>query len=121
MKKLIFAAMAVLGLSAAGFAQTNTQAKKASPAKMQVSTKAVSSTAPQAKATVVHKTTAAATTKAPAKQAAAKTVAKNSATPVKKDGTPDKRYKANKRLAKVHHLKKDGTADKRFKENKKPS
>jgi hypothetical protein len=32
---------------------------------------------------------------------------------LKKDGTPDKRYKENK------HLKKDGTADKRFKENKK--
>jgi uncharacterized linocin/CFP29 family protein len=36
------------------------------------------------------------------------------ATPVvtlKKDGTPDKRYKSNKRL------KKDGTPDKRYKEN----
>lgn len=32
--------------------------------------------------------------------------------PVKKDGTPDKRYKANQKL------KKDGTPDKRYKENK---
>lgn len=40
-------------------------------------------------------------------------VTKQTATPVKKDGTPDKRYKANK------NLKKDGTPDKRFKENKK--
>lgn len=31
---------------------------------------------------------------------------------VKKDGTPDKRFKENKKL------KKDGTPDKRFKENK---
>jgi len=31
---------------------------------------------------------------------------------LKKDGTPDKRYKANQ------NLKKDGTPDKRFKENK---
>jgi hypothetical protein len=31
---------------------------------------------------------------------------------MKKDGTPDKRYKANQ------NLKKDGTPDKRFKENK---
>lgn len=31
---------------------------------------------------------------------------------LKKDGTPDKRYKENK------HLKKDGTPDKRFKENR---
>lgn len=33
--------------------------------------------------------------------------------PVKKDGTPDKRYKENKKL------KKDGTPDKRYKEHKK--
>ncbi|CAM2922019.1 hypothetical protein DRF59_03195 [Chryseobacterium flavum] len=31
---------------------------------------------------------------------------------MKKDGTPDKRYKANK------HLKKDGTPDKRYKTSK---
>jgi hypothetical protein len=35
---------------------------------------------------------------------------------LKKDGTPDKRYKENK--AKPVHTKKDGTPDKRFKENK---
>lgn len=34
---------------------------------------------------------------------------------MKKDGTPDKRFKENK------HLKKDGTPDKRFKANKKKS
>ena len=33
---------------------------------------------------------------------------------LKKDGTPDKRYKENKQ-----HLKKDGTPDMRYKENKK--
>jgi hypothetical protein len=33
--------------------------------------------------------------------------------PLKKDGTPDKRYNANK------HLKKDGTMDMRFKTSKK--
>ncbi len=37
----------------------------------------------------------------------------SSAGKVKKDGTPDKRYKENKKL------KKDGTPDKRYKENKK--
>lgn len=36
----------------------------------------------------------------------------STAAPVKKDGTPDKRYKQNK------NLKKDGTPDKRYKENK---
>lgn len=35
---------------------------------------------------------------------------------LKKDGTPDKRYKKNT-ISKVH-LKKDGTPDKRYKENK---
>lgn len=35
---------------------------------------------------------------------------------VKKDGTPDKRFKENKNHPK--HVKKDGTPDKRFKENK---
>lgn len=36
---------------------------------------------------------------------------------LKKDGTPDKRYKENKEP--VKHLKKDGTPDMRYKENKK--
>lgn len=39
--------------------------------------------------------------------------------PLKKDGTPDMRYKENKAAAKpAKHLKKDGTPDKRFSENK---
>jgi hypothetical protein len=40
-------------------------------------------------------------------------------THVKKDGTPDKRFKENKgKTPATTHLKKDGTPDKRFKENK---
>ena len=41
--------------------------------------------------------------------------------PLKKDGTPDKRFKANKAgaTAPAGPLKKDGTPDKRFKANKK--
>ena len=52
----------------------------------------------------------------PAKPATTATTAK----PLKKDGTADMRYKANKDSAKAKpkHMKKDGTADKRFKENK---
>jgi len=39
---------------------------------------------------------------------------------LKKDGTPDMRYKENKEAAKpAGPLKKDGTPDKRYKENKK--
>lgn len=45
------------------------------------------------------------------KTEAAATTAK-SGVKLKKDGTPDKRYKANQKL------KKDGTPDKRYKENK---
>jgi hypothetical protein len=56
---------------------------------------------------------------APAKKAPVK----KEAAPVKKDGSPDMRYKANKNAAATDtttkHVKKDGTADKRFKENKK--
>lgn len=37
---------------------------------------------------------------------------KSTGVKLKKDGTPDKRYKANKKL------KKDGTPDKRYKQNK---
>jgi hypothetical protein len=50
----------------------------------------------------------------------AKTATTKPAGPVKKDGTADMRYKANKDAAKTQptHVKKDGTADKRFKENK---
>jgi hypothetical protein len=41
-----------------------------------------------------------------------------SAKPLKKDGTPDKRYKENKGTATEGPKKKDGTPDKRYKANK---
>lgn len=44
--------------------------------------------------------------------AVAKPATAPTAVKMKKDGTPDKRYKENK------HLKADGTPDKRYKENK---
>lgn len=59
------------------------------------------------------------TTKAKSAQAAA--TAKPAAGPLKKDGTPDMRYKANKDAAKAKPagpLKKDGTPDMRYKANK---
>lgn len=39
--------------------------------------------------------------------------------PLKKDGTSDMRYKANKQAPPATHLKKDSTPDRRYKENKK--
>lgn len=54
----------------------------------------------------------------PKKADKAKTEAKKeeAKAPLKKDGTPDKRFKENKETKVV--LKKDGTPDKRFKEKK---
>ena len=91
MKKLLLSLTLVAGLFTASFAQTT----PATPVKK------------EAKAT---------------KPAAASTAPAKTATtaPVKKDGTPDMRYKANKETAvPVTHAKKDGTPDKRYKENKK--
>jgi hypothetical protein len=92
MKRLILAIAVVICSIGASYAQT-TAAKPA-----QQKTKVAKKTADK-----TVKDTKTATTAAPAA----------SAQPLKKDGTPDKRYKENK------HVKKDGTADKRFKENKK--
>lgn len=59
--------------------------------------------------------------KAPKKEAVAPAATTTgAATPLKKDGTPDKRFKANKTApAAAGPLKKDGTPDKRYKANKK--
>ena len=52
--------------------------------------------------------------KAATKQQPAKDTTKH----LKKNGTPDMRYKANKQAPPVH-MKKDSTPDRRYKENKK--
>jgi hypothetical protein len=52
------------------------------------------------------------------KDAKAPAAAQAPAQHLKKDGTPDKRFKENKVAPASKHLKKDGTPDKRFKENK---
>ncbi|MDE3234899.1 MAG: hypothetical protein KGO81_03015 [Bacteroidota bacterium] len=52
-------------------------------------------------------------------KATTKAAAKPAAGPMKKDGTPDMRYKANKEAAKpAGPIKKDGTPDMRYKANK---
>lgn len=85
MKNLLSALAIVLGLGLATAQQT-------APAAVQQIVKSGKSTKPAA---------------VPAKTDAAPVNAK-----MKKDGTPDKRYKENKKL------KKDGTPDKRYKVNK---
>ena len=126
MKKLIIAALALVGFSAASFAQSAPAVKKNEPHKMQVVKKETnkkadakvvalnkgSKPAPVAvsKTAVVKKETKPVAVSKPV--AVAKT---NAATTLKKDGTPDKRYAVNK------HLKANGTKDMRYKANKKHS
>ena len=99
MKKLIIAIIAFTGLSVAGIAQA-VPAKKADP-KIKVVTK----TAPtKYKIVAVNKPVPAIKT--------------NAAAPLKKDGTPDKRFKAVTVIA-AGPLKKDGTPDMRYQANKK--
>ncbi len=104
MKKIILACFIMLFTGSALFAQ---QTQPAQPA--QEKTKTV-------KKDVAHAKTHAEKTADHQKQTPA-AVKESSATataaPLKKDGTPDKRYKKHSQ-----HVKKDGTADKRFKENK---
>ena len=102
MKKLLFAALAILGFSTATLAQVAPAVKQAATdKKMEV----VKKVAP-AKVVAMDK----------AKQAAVAPVKAGTGVVLKADGTPDKRYK-NAGDAKVP-LKKDGTPDKRFKANK---
>ena len=105
MKKFLIIAVALVGFSVAGMAQTTATTKKADATKTQVVKKTTDKTS-TAKTTAVSATTK--TT----------TAAKTNATPVKKDGTPDMRFKANQTTAKGP-AKKDGTPDMRYKANKK--
>lgn len=85
MRKLMFAVMAMIGLTLSANAQD--KSKKTPPPPP------------------------------PPKEVKAPAAKEVSKAPLKKDGTPDKRFKENK--APKGPLKKDGTPDKRFKENKK--
>lgn len=95
MKKLLSAMSLVLGLGLATAQQT-----------------VPATTAPVPPKVAAHhtKAPAKAATMTPAKEA--KPAAAPTAVKLKKDGTPDKRYKNSQ------HLKKDGTPDKRYKANK---
>ncbi len=100
MKKTFIASLAALFIAAGVSAQTDVKAKAARKEKANVAVsekKLVKQESPAIKQQV-----------APA-----------SAAPMKKDGTPDKRYKENKEVKQAGvPLKKDGTPDMRYKENK---
>lgn len=110
MKKILIACSMLLGISLVASAQTQTPV--ATPAKKQVTAKHAAAVTEAAKQKTQH--TNAAVKQTEKKTETAATQAKASG-PLKKDGTPDKRYKENKQMA---HVKKDGSADKRLKENK---
>lgn len=105
MKKLMLAFAMLLTLSTVSFAQAKPSGKK----------KDKTEAAPVATSAKTARQQSTGTT-APE---VAKPAPSQKAGPVKKDGTPDKRFKANKSTDSIVHKKKDGTADKRFKENKK--
>ena len=118
MKKVLIAVLALAGFSAASFAQTVPAAKKNDPAKLQV-VKKTTDKKPDAKVVALNKPAKPVTPVVAKAPETAKTVAKvNTAAALKKDGTPDKRFKTNQGVA-AGPLKKDGTPDKRYKVNKK--
>jgi len=126
MKRVLIAILALVCFSAASFAQTVAPLKKNEPAKTQVVKKTTDKNVDE-KVHALNKPTKQATpavAKTPAttkSTVTTKTVAKtNATTPLKKDGTPDKRFKTNQDVA-AGPLKKDGTADMRYKANKKHS
>ena len=102
MKKLFTTLSVILGLGLASAQQvapkTATATKPAKVQKMQ-----------PVKTTMTAKAEKPTVAKPAQKMTSTKPATTNSAIKLKKDGTPDKRYKANE------HLKKDGTPDKRYK------
>ena len=113
MKKLILASAMMIGLISFSFAQTAAKPAKSEKAKTEVAKPAAKPVAKAATPAKAYKPAAKAAT-----PAAVPATDKNG-TVLKKDGTPDKRYKDARPVAKGP-LKKDGTPDKRFKENKIP-
>jgi hypothetical protein len=98
--------LAVVFLAAVTYGQTTTTVKK-DPKKVTTKTEQVKTTS---------KTQAVTTDKS---LTVNKTAIDTSKTKMKKDGTPDKRFKENKTKAKAAGpLKKDGTPDMRYKDNK---
>ena len=123
MKKLILAVIAFASFSGVSLAQA-VSAKKVDTHKMQV-VKNSSSKKTDAKIVAIPKASTVAVKVPPAAarpvivSKPAVVVKTNSAVPLKKDGTPDKRFKATPGRA-AGPLKKDGTPDMRYKTNKKP-
>jgi len=118
MKKTILSVIALLGITFMMQAQTTAPAKTTTDKMSTVSkttTKKVATTTP-----VVKKEAATQTVKVKeaAKVKPATPATTTTTGPLKKDGTADMRFKANKEKPASGPLKKDGTPDKRYKANK---
>lgn len=114
MKKITSLFMGLVVLATASFAQPKMESKKADK-------KTETKMAPAPKMAPATKMSAAEKMKQTPKPAPViKMVPKSDAkaAPVKKDGTPDKRFKANKGGKMEGPVKKDGTPDMRYKKNK---
>ena len=110
MKKLIIAALALAGFSAASFAQVTHAVKNKEAAKMQVVKKSTDKKM-EGKVVAMHKVT-----KLPAP--VVHVVKREAKVPVAKTTAVVTKHAVTKTNPAA--LKKDGTPDKRFKENKKP-
>lgn len=116
MKKVIIAAMALLFISVNSFAQAVPVTKPAAPSKMTVVKKEIKKK-DAAKVVPITKTATVAT---PAVKTAVAPKVVTATTPgLKKDGTPDKRFKNAATTSATGPVKKDGTPDLRYKANKK--
>ncbi len=104
MKNLLIVLVLFFGFSVMGIAQDATKPAKKEQAKTKV--------AAPAKKAEAKKAEAAKPIKAEAKKEAVKPSG------LKKDGTPDKRFKANETKPAAGPLKKDGSPDMRYKANK---
>jgi hypothetical protein len=103
MKKFLIASVAMLGITVASFAQATPATKEVKEEKPKMEVVKKEKEISPAKVVEMNQPKAAA--------------AVDAAAPLKADGTPDKRYKANKN--KKGLLKADGTLDMRYKKNKK--
>lgn len=116
MKKKLFSVLAALMIAALQFSYAQNATKETQPptnvklTPVKTTVKPVSAEAKQERSTQATKNPA---SKTEVNQKANGISTTTESKPIlKKDGTPDKRYKSNKTL------KMDGTPDKRFKENK---
>ena len=112
MKKVFLAAVMMTAFASLSFAQTEKPAAVNKAVSQKQLKKPITASAAKSATLVTPVTKTAAK---PAPTTAAQPVASKDVV-MKKNGTPDKRYKASH---KTGPAKKDGTPDKRFKENKK--